>query len=119
MENDCGNQWCFCTVNFPSREPETSSLESGTETRTIIETLQPFIAKQGEKSLWEFRVYVKLSDGKITESILRVKQPLRAGQLMIIKGVVRDDGSVMPYSPEVGVSISLDWHEGGTYNPEL
>ena len=120
VENDCGNQLCFCTVNFPSREVETPSLEEGrTDTRTVIETVQPFIAQPGEKSLWEFHAYVTLGDGKTTETILRVKEPLRAGQLKIIKCYLLDDGSVVTNLPEVGISVTLDWKPGNTFYPEI
>ena len=111
-------QQCFCSVNFPSREPDM--------TRTVIETEEPFIAKEGQKSLWEFRVYVPHQDPtqtraekKVTETILRVSKPLRAGQLTVIKGKVLADGSVVPESPEVGVSVTLDWKPGTVFNPEI
>ena len=109
-----GRQKVFCSVNFPSKNAEA--------TRTIIETEEPFLSEPSETSLWEFRVYVprKGSSGStITESILRLKKPLRAGALKIIKVRLLPDGSVEPYSPEVGVSVSLDWKSGGVYNPEL
>ena len=109
-----GQQRVFCSVNFPSKNAET--------TRTIIETEEPFLSEPSETSLWEFRVYVprKGSSGStITESVLRLKKPLRAGALKIIKVKLLPDGSVEPYSPEVGVSVSLDWKPGGVYNPEF
>lgn len=106
----------FCSVTFPSPEPEKKV--SG-RTRTVIETEEPFIAQPGEESLWEFRVYVPNADGKITESLLRIREPLRAGQLKIIRGRIRKDGSVETDSPTVGVSINLDWKEAGKYNPQL
>jgi hypothetical protein len=109
-----GQQKVFCSVNFPSKNAEA--------TRTIIETEEPFLSEPSETSLWEFRVYVprKGSSGStITESILRLKKPLRAGGLKIIKVKLLPDGSVVPYSPEVGVSVTLDWKPGGVYNPEL
>lgn len=105
----------FCSVTFPSPEPKKTS----GRTRTVIETEEPFIAQPGEESLWEFRVYVPNADGKITESLLRIREPLRAGQLKIIRGRIRKDGSVETDSPTVGVSINLDWKEAGKYNPQL
>jgi hypothetical protein len=113
-----GRQKCFCSVNFPSREPD--------QTRTVIETEDPFVAQADEASLWEFHVYVPRpeseqlrSGSSITETVLRVNKPLRAGQLKIIKVRVRDDGSVEPESPEVGASVTLDWKPGNTYNPNI
>ena len=99
----------YCSVSFPSRNPM----------RTVIETTEPFIAQEGENALWEFRVYVTKNDGTVTETILSLKQPLRAGELKILNARMMDDGSVTTTASEVGVSVTLDWHEGGTYNPEL
>lgn len=111
-------QQCFCSVNFPSREPDM--------TRTVIETEEPFIAKEDHESLWEFRVYVPhqdptrtRADKKVTETVLRVSKPLRAGQLTIIKGKVLADGSVTTDMREVSISVTLDWKPGNIYFPEL
>lgn len=113
-----GRQKCFCSVNFPSREPK--------QTRTVIETEEPFIAQEGDEPLWEFRVYVpkpgsnqSRSDSSITETVFRIRKPLHAGELKIIKGFVNEDGSVMTEAPEVGVSVTLDWKPGGEYHPQL
>lgn len=102
---------CFCTVNFPSREPVA--------TRTVIETQEPFVAKPGEQSLWKYRVYVTNADGSVTESIVGIREPLRAGQLKIVQVWIGDDGRVNSESPEVGVSVTLDWKPGNTYEPEI
>ena len=112
-------QLCFCSVNFPSREPEA--------TRTVIETEEPFIAQEDEQSLWEFQVYVPEPSSartragrKITKTTLRLKKPLRAGQLRILKGRIHKDGSVtITNVREVSVSITLDWKPGGEYHPEI
>jgi len=123
-----GLQKLFCTVNFPSKDtpPLTSSLRGTGNTRTVIETEEPFIAQSDEKSLWELRVYVprpgsaqSRSGASITETVFRLKKPLRAGQLMIIRGRLLPDGSVTTNTSEVGVSVTLDWKPGGTYNPEI
>ena len=89
---------CFCSVNFPSHNPD----EVG-----------------ADEPLWQLRVYVTMPDGNITETIIDVKEQLKAGELKIIKGELDDEGAVRPYDSTVGVSVTLDWNEGGTYNPEL
>ena len=96
----------FCSVTFPSPEQED------VKTRSIIETLEPFIAEPGEKALWEFRVYVPQPDGSITETILRVKTPLRAGQLKIIKCWIGEHGGVISRNSEVSTSVTLNWKDG-------
>ena len=121
---------CYCTVNFPSRESSTplqtpllrgagNAYGEASQTRTVIETNDPFIAKPGEQSLWEYRVYVTNADGTVTESIVGMREPLRAGQLKIVQVWIGDDGRVMSNTPEVGISVTLDWKPGNTYNPEI
>ena len=107
-----GADVCYCSVNFPSPEPP--------DTRTITETTEPFIAPSANEDLWQYRCYVTLVNGSVTESILGLKKPLRAGQLKIIKGRVTTDGGIEVTSDaEVGVSVSLDWKPGGNYEPDL
>lgn len=108
----------FVSVNFPSREPSITQQAAPT-TRTIIETTEPFIANSNSEALWEFRVYIPQPDGTITETILGIRDPLRAGQLKIIKVRVGDNGQLESETPNVGVSVTLDWNPGGVYNPTL
>ena len=68
-------------------------------------------------SYWEMRVYVTLSDGKITENLLYVKEPLKAGNLEIIKGKLHEDGTITVENQEVGVSANVEWTPGGAYYP--
>ena len=65
------------------------------------------------------KVYLTNSDGTVTETVLDIDEPLKAGELKIIKGSVDDEGAIRPYDSTVGVSVTLDWNSGGTYNPEL
>lgn len=111
----------FCCVTFPSRDPQADR-----ETRTVIETEEPFIAEEGEEPLWEFRVYVPMplreetrSGGTITESIIRIKEPQRAGEVKIIKVYRGENGEMVSDNPEVGISVTLDWKQGGTFTPVI
>ena len=111
----------YCCVTFPSREP---SLRGGT--RTVIETEEPFIAQPGDETLWEFRVYIPQkapdgtrSAGPITESILQIKEPQRAGEVTIMKVYVGEDANIVSESQDVAVSVTLDWKPGKTYRPDL
>ncbi len=97
-----GTQMCFVTVNFPSPDPE--------KTKSIFETTDPFVSDKVEESLWRFKCYVTLPDGSVTETILGVHNPLRAGQLRIIKVKAHPNGSVQPGTPEVGVSCDITWN---------
>ena len=119
MDPDDGGNVGFVSVNFPSREPSEPQPAEAKPTRTVIETTEPFIAQPGDEVLWEFRIYLPQADGTITETILGIKEPLRAGQLKIVRGKVGEKGQVIPESSEVGASVTLDWKPGNTYHPEL
>lgn len=88
---------CLYAATMPSRDAVTGSADDG---------------------VWRLKVYVTI-DGKITENVLHVAEPLRAGGVKIIKGLIKDDGSVTTESPEVGVSVTLDWKPGGDHDIEI
>ena len=95
---------CYCSVNFPSRDASPAAAQR----------------RAGEKpSLWQIKVYLTKSDDSVTETVLDITEPLKAGDLKIIKGSLDDEGAVRPYDSTVGVSVTLDWNKGGTYDPEL
>lgn len=103
----------FISVNFPSKEPASSS------TRNVIETEEPFIAEPGEETLWEFRAYVPhkrvvgtRTETTVTETVLRVKEPLRAGQFKIINCWVGPNDEIRTQDPDVSTSITFDWNPG-------
>ena len=104
IETGKDGQMCFCTVNFPSRDVNN--------TRIVIETEDPFVSDNADEALWQMIVYATLPDGKVTQTLLGITKPLRAGQLKIIRCKVKDDGSLIPEDSEVSTSVTLDWKEG-------
>ena len=103
---------CYTCVTFPSRDTDPQS-------KTIIETEDPFVSQSAEGSLWRYKIYATCQDGTVTESVLGVFKPLRAGQLKIIKVKVYQNGSVQSADPTVGVSVTLDWQGGQEYPIDL
>ena len=97
------NLLCFCSVNFPSRDAAPAAAGRRTD----------------GTPLWQFKVYVTKTDGSVTETILDIDEPLKAGDLKVIKGSLDDDGAVRPTDATVGVSVVLDWGGGGSYDEEL
>ena len=91
---------CFCSVNFPSRD----AIPAPAKTRA-----------EENPSLWQLKVYLTKPDGSITETILNIDEPLKAGNLKIIKGELDAEGAVRPYNSTVGVSVTLNWNNGGEY----
>ena len=125
-----GKRMAFCTVNYPSSEipvngPTPRPITDGDlkpynvkATRIVTETTEPFEAEEALTYYWQYRCYVTKGDGKITETILGVKKPLRAGQLTIMKAKIESDGEVVPITDGlVGVTVNLDWTPGNTFNP--
>ena len=98
------NLLCFCSVNFPSRDAIPASARSR--------------AKENS-TLWQLKVYLTKPDGSITETILDINEPLKAGNLKIIKGELDAEGAVRPYNSTVGVSVTLNWNNGGEYDTPL
>ena len=106
-----GDPLCFTSVQFPSKEPDP--------TKTIINTDDPFISEAADNALWNYRVYITAADGSVTETLLGVLVPLRAGQLKVVRGVVDSKGTVVPekeYQQMVTVSVQLNWTPGITWD---
>ena len=107
-----GNERCWATVQFPSREEPPV-------TRVVVETTDPFIAENAEEIIWKWLVYVTMPDGSVTASTLGLRKPLRAGQLKIIRIRMGDDGGVYTDDNNVAVSVQLNWQQGGEHIIDL
>lgn len=94
---------CFCAVTFPSKDVD--------DTKTVIETEDPYVSTVADEALWKYTIYITCSDGSITETVLSVKVPLRPGQFKLIRANILPDGSVVPREPYVGASVCLNWNE--------
>ena len=97
------NSVAFAGVTFPSADVPTRAATTD----------------DGHGSYWQMRAYVTLDNGKTTETILYVRDPLKAANLRIIKCRMTDEGVVTPtVDANVGISFQLDWHEGIHFNGE-
>ena len=135
--SDTLNQISFCTVNFPSRNPngwwirektDSTSVDNGLGvvhhgryalTRAEGEIIPEGDFDENSETLWEYIIYVTLEDGSITKTILEMKEPLLAGELKIVKGRMDAKGIVQPTDMKVGVSVTLDWNQGMEFDHEL
>ena len=86
---NASDQLGFVSVNFPSRDKA-----------------------EGDEPLWNIIVYVTLADGSVTETILKVSEPLKAGELKIVQGLIDRDGSVRTENSEIAISVIFDWNPG-------
>ena len=118
--SDESNQLAFCTVSFPSPNPNGWKMKEKEETavtRAIGE-----IIPEGESTgepLWEYVAYVTLEDGSVTKTTLTIPDPLLAGEFKVIKGRLDTQGIVQPVEGNVGVSFNLKWDEGYGFDSNL
>lgn len=93
-----GHYVCNYTVNFPSyQQPVTWATQE----------------------YWRLMAYVTLADGTTTENIFSIQTPLMPEEIKVVKAKMKNDGTLTPMTSDVGVSVTLDWKQGGTYEPEL
>ena len=96
----------FCGVSFPSKEPATPSRE----TRSRVDTDQPFSYADSGKTLWQYDCYVTMVDGSITQTTIGIHHPLRGGQLKVLRAYIDDQGKVRIYDNQVGATVDIDWN---------
>jgi hypothetical protein len=107
------NERCFAAVHFPSRDTRPEG------TKVVIDTEDPFVAEDAVEALWDWRVYVTNEDGTVTETVMGITKPIRAGGLKILKAKVYNTGIVATEDPTVGVSVTLDWQNGMNHDVSL
>lgn len=71
-----------------------------------------------ETAAWRIGVVVRMADS-YTKTTLYVPQPLKAGELRIIKCKINSRGEVVPNLQSVGASVELDWKPGGDHNIDI
>ena len=102
------NNRCYATVAMPSPDVAASSMPAKNP------------AQKTTSQLWQVRAYTTMPDGKITETILDVSSPLKAGTLEILRVKQLVDGSLQPIQyTEASVSVTLDWKDGGSHEIDL
>ena len=70
------------------------------------------------QSEWRYHVITQIN-GKYTETIFTMNEPLKAGRIKIIKTILKEDGSLATSSTAVGVSVKLDWKPGGSHDIDI
>ncbi len=95
---------CYCSVNFPSRDAVPAAARRRAST---------------DSSLWQLVVYATKNDDTVTKTVLEIDDPLKAGELKIVKGKLDSDCAVRPSDSSVGVSVTLDWQKGTSFDPDL
>lgn len=97
----------FYAVTFPSYDSREEVLANPATRATSEET-----GSSEDERIWRKFVYVTLPDGSITRTVINVRQPLQAGQIMIIYSYMYPDGRIVSPNVEVGTSVTLNWKDG-------
>lgn len=114
----------------PSESPskgETRVSRVGTqESDTIYHRIFGCVAfpspdeSDGYGNYYRAKVYVKNTDGTITETVLSVRESLPAGHLKVLKLQLQSTGVVVPIDiTDVGATVTLNWKSGGDHNIEF
>lgn len=118
--SDTINQLAFCTVSFPSPNPNNWKMKEKEElavTRAIGEII-PEGESDGEP-LWEYVAYVTLEDGSTTKTTLTISEPLLAGEFKVLRGKLDDKGVVQSEDAHVSIGVETVWSEGSNFNTDL
>ena len=102
----------FYSVTFPSCD---TAEQAQSQTRDVGSNDSQTGADDSER-IWRKFVYVTLPDGSVTRTVINVRKPLEAGQVMIIYAYMKPDGSVYSPNVEVGTSVQLNWKRGLIFN---
>ncbi len=108
-----GGSLCFCAVHFPSKDKEDGTM------KTVIETDEPFDSEASDQVFWKLLVYVTEDDDTVTKTELDLHETLKAGQFKIVKGWINEKGAIQTGQQEVTATVTLDWKEGGQFNPQF
>jgi hypothetical protein len=70
---------------------------------------------------WSITVTSTLTGNRRTKTTLTVAEPVQAGTLRLVRVHVRGDGGLEPDNndQEVGVTVELDWKQGGEHEIEI
>lgn len=98
---------CYATVNLPSRD----QLPTSGAPRRADDSVAA--------GIWEYHIYTTNSKGKVTRNVLHSYRPLNAEQVLVVHVKLDSEGVIGSTDATVGVSVTLDWNNGGTYEPQI
>lgn len=104
VEEPSNGELAFVAAHFPSKPV--------VETKSVIDTDDSDVAETSDQTLWHYRVYATLADGTVTETLLGMRVPIKAGRLKLLKCRASSNGVVAPSDPTVAVIITMDWTPG-------
>ena len=117
LKNDCG-LLCNYVVCMPSFKDTTSTSTPATPSPIRATRAEEIDADTEGGEVWHFRLLTKMSNGITTQNTFKVQHPLPPGFIGIFKLRLKPDGTYGD-DTESGVSVTLDWSEGSTYNPVI
>lgn len=74
---------------------------------------------QASGAFWRTIIMAEIADGTTTRTVLYVKKALHAGDVKIINITVGSNGAAESTDTNMGASVTLDWKNGGSYDPNI
>ena len=111
------------TINKPSGAPQTKTnrVKSIADTPTMA-CLAAVGMPTRDDQPWTVTHTATLTGNKHTTTTLTLEEPLKAGTLRVIKLWMDKDGELRPEADsekEVGITVTLDWKDGGEHDIDL
>ena len=101
--------------NQPNQMPSRAQQTTAQKCFTAV-TLPSVNTPNADASYYNVVVYATNSDGTITRTELAIPDQLPAGHLRVIKAQLQGDGRVQPTeNTNIGVTVQLDWQQGGEH----
>ena len=119
----CAFQLENVTVNKPSGAPQPKTNRGKSVADTPIRACLAAVGMPTRNDQpWTVTHTATLTGNRHTTTTLTIEEPLEAGTLRVIKLWMDKDGELKPEAEsekEVGVTVTLDWKDGGEHNIDL
>lgn len=114
----------FENVHIPPRKRITTQQDSASlDIKDTYICLAASSFPTADDKSWQVSARTSLGENRHTNTILTIREPVQAGTLRILRLHVDEKGALEPdesiSDQEIGISITLDWQEGGDHEIEL
>lgn len=114
----------FENVHIPPRKRITTQQDSASlDIKDTYICLAASSFPTADDKSWQVSVRTSLGENRHTNTTLTLREPVQAGTLRILRLHVDGKGAIEPdeseKDQEMGVSIELDWKDGGSHDVEL
>lgn len=116
-----------CATAFNAMD-STYSFNSGTPVpltflpSASVASWQTFTAgvlPSAEGTPWRITIFATTASGSVTRTVLTIGNRLLPGDIRVLQVSIGSNGATQTTSADVGATVTLDWKDGGHYNPDM